>query len=106
MFWVPLILKYIYFCGQGILITSACRRFFGHLTDHPVYHRSSPHLSQFGRGLTLSATNMRVVGIVFLGAAAVLFILNLKRVANLGTYFVALPLFLFGIILVARSRKS
>ena len=54
----------------------------------------------------MAATNMRVVGIVFLGAAALLFILNLKRVANLGTYFVALPLFLIGIIFVARSRKS
>jgi hypothetical protein len=48
---------------------------------------------------------MRLVGIICLIAAAVLFILNLKRVANLGTYFAALPLFFVGIVLVARSRK-
>jgi len=38
-------------------------------------------------------------------AAAVLFILNLKRVANLGTFFVALPLLFIGAVLLARSKK-
>jgi hypothetical protein len=53
----------------------------------------------------LSETTMRLVGIVFLVAAAAFFILNLKRVADLGTYWVALPLLLVGIVLVARSKK-
>ena len=48
----------------------------------------------------------RLVGILFLIAAAVFFILNLKRVADLGTYSIALPLLLIGIILVASSRRS
>ncbi len=53
----------------------------------------------------MSSTTVRIAGIIFLVASAVLMILNLKRVADLGTYFVALPLFLIGIVLVARSRK-
>ncbi len=39
-------------------------------------------------------------------SAAVLFILNLKRVANLGTFWVAVPLFAIGILLVARAKKT
>jgi hypothetical protein len=38
--------------------------------------------------------------------AAVLLILNLKRVANLGSYWVALPLFIIGLALTARSRRG
>lgn len=53
----------------------------------------------------MSSTTMRLAGIICLVAAAVLMVLNLKRVADAGTYFVALPLFLIGIILVARSKK-
>jgi len=48
---------------------------------------------------------MRLLGVIFLIAAAVLFILNLKRVADLGGFWLALPLLLFGTILVARSRR-
>ena len=39
-------------------------------------------------------------------AAAVLLILNLKRVAGLGTFWIALPLFIVGIGLVARSKRA
>jgi hypothetical protein len=49
---------------------------------------------------------MRVIGIVFMVAAAVLMILNLKRVAELGTFWLALPLFVIGLALVARARKA
>jgi hypothetical protein len=53
----------------------------------------------------VSSTAVRIAGIIFLVASAVLMILNLKRVADLGTYFVARPLFLIGVVLVARSKK-
>ncbi|HKR01897.1 MAG TPA: hypothetical protein VJT09_14550 [Pyrinomonadaceae bacterium] len=54
----------------------------------------------------MSPTMMRLVGIVFMVAAAVLMFLNLKRVANLGSYWVALPLFIVGLVLLARSRRA
>jgi len=49
---------------------------------------------------------MRLVGIIFLVVAAVLMVLNLKRVADLGTFWVALPVFLIGVVLVARSKRA
>ena len=49
---------------------------------------------------------MRLVGIIFLVVAAVLMVLNLKRVADLGTFWVALPIFLIGVVLVARSKRA
>ena len=54
----------------------------------------------------MSATTLRFFGILFLLSAVVLMILNLKRVANLGTFWVGLPLLLIGIILVTRARKA
>lgn len=56
--------------------------------------------------MILSSSTMRLVGIIFLVAAAVLMILNLKRVADLGTFWIGLPLLLVGVVLVARSRRS
>ena len=53
----------------------------------------------------MSPANERIIGIIFMVSAALLMILNLKRVANLGSYWVALPLFIIGLVLVARSRK-
>jgi len=53
----------------------------------------------------MSPANERIIGIIFMVSAAVLLILNLQRVANLGSYWVALPLFIIGVVLVARSRK-
>lgn len=49
---------------------------------------------------------MRLVGIICVVAAAVLMILNLKRVADLGTFWIALPLLLIGVVLVARSKRA
>jgi hypothetical protein len=54
----------------------------------------------------MSAGTLRLIGILFLLSAAVLMILNLKRVADMGTFWVGLPLLLIGVILVARSRKA
>jgi hypothetical protein len=48
----------------------------------------------------------RIIGIVFMVSAFVLLILNLKRVANLGSYWVALPLFIIGLVLFNRSRRA
>ena len=56
--------------------------------------------------MKMSLKAMRLAGILFIVAAAVLMILNLKRVANLGSYWTAIPLFVIGIALVARSRKA
>jgi len=49
---------------------------------------------------------MRVIGIVFMAAAAVLMILNLSRVANLGTFWLGLPLFVIGVAFIARARRA
>ncbi|HEY8188618.1 MAG TPA: hypothetical protein VIF64_21290 [Pyrinomonadaceae bacterium] len=54
----------------------------------------------------MSAKTLQVLGFVFLVAAAVLAILNLKRVANLGTMW-AVPLVLIvGLGLLAVSRRK
>lgn len=54
----------------------------------------------------MSTATKRLVGIVLMVAAAVLMILNLKRVANLGSYWVAIPLFVIGLAFLARSRRA
>jgi hypothetical protein len=54
----------------------------------------------------MTSSTKRLIGILFLVAAVVLFILNLKRVADLNTYFVALPLLLIGIVFIARSKRG
>jgi hypothetical protein len=53
----------------------------------------------------LSAKTLRLIGIVFLVAAAVLAVLNLKRVADLGTVWVSMPLLIIGIALIAMARN-
>jgi hypothetical protein len=53
----------------------------------------------------LSATTLRVIGILFLVAAAVVAILNLKRAANLGMMWLSPPLLIVGIALVVMARK-
>jgi len=53
----------------------------------------------------LSAKSLRLIGILLVAAAAVLAILNLKRVADAGTLWISMPLLLFGIALVAMARK-
>ena len=54
----------------------------------------------------MSPATTRLVGLIFIVAAAVLMILNLKRVANLGSYWVAMPLLIIGVALIARSRRG
>ena len=48
----------------------------------------------------------RVIGILFIVAGAVMMFLNLKRVANLGSYWMGIPLFVTGLALVARSKRA
>lgn len=54
----------------------------------------------------MSPKNLRLVGLLFVVASLVLAILNLRRVANAGTFWVSTPLLLFGVILIARSRRG
>lgn len=54
----------------------------------------------------MSSSVLRFFGAVFILGAVVLMILNLKRVANLGTFCVALPVLIIGIVLVTRARKA
>lgn len=54
----------------------------------------------------MSPSTARLAGIIFMVVAAILMILNLKRVANLGSYWVAIPLFIIGLALLARSRRA
>lgn len=52
----------------------------------------------------MTPTTMRLIGILFMLSAAVLMILNLRRVANLRSFWVALPLLIIGIIFVTRAK--
>ena len=54
----------------------------------------------------MSATTLRVIGILFLVAAAVVAVLNLKRVANLGMIWLSPPLMIVGIGFLAASRRK
>jgi hypothetical protein len=58
-----------------------------------------------GGTITLSPTTLRVIGILFLVAAAVVAVLNLKRVANLGMMWLSPPLLIFGLALVAIAAR-
>jgi hypothetical protein len=53
----------------------------------------------------LSPTTLRIIGIVLLVAAAVVAVLNLKRVANLGMMWLSPPLLIFGLALVAIAAR-
>ncbi|MGH9928059.1 MAG: hypothetical protein ACREA9_02405 [Pyrinomonadaceae bacterium] len=55
----------------------------------------------------MSATTLRVIGILFLIAAAVVAVLNLKRVGNLGMLWLNAPLLVIGIafVVIASRRK-
>ena len=54
----------------------------------------------------MKPSTMRLIGVLFMVAAAVLMFLNLKRVANLESYWIAIPLFVIGLAFVARSRRA
>ena len=55
----------------------------------------------------MSPKTLRLIGIIFLVGAAVLAVLNLKRVADLGMPWVSPPLLIIGMvfIILARRRK-
>ena len=53
----------------------------------------------------MSSKTLRLIGIVFLVASAVLAVLNLKNVADLGTLWVSIPLLIIGIALIAMAGK-
>ena len=67
-------------------------------------------LSQTGprkiREANLSATTLRVIGFLFLVAAAVVAILNLKRVADLGMMWFSPPLMIVGLAFVAMAARK
>lgn len=49
---------------------------------------------------------MRLIGIIFMVVAALLMLPNLKRAADLGTFWAGIPLFVVGLALIARARKA
>jgi hypothetical protein len=53
----------------------------------------------------LSATTLRVFGILFLVTAAVVAVLNLKRVANLGMMWLSPPLLIVDLAFVALAAR-
>lgn len=53
----------------------------------------------------MTPATMRISGITFLTAAAVVSILNLRRVANLGAFWLIFPLLIIGIAFILRARK-
>ncbi len=53
----------------------------------------------------MPATTLRVIGILFLVAAVVIAVLNLKRVANLGMLWLNAPLLVIGIALILAARR-
>ena len=57
-------------------------------------------------GRNLSATTLRVIGILFLVTAAIVAVLNLKRVANLGMMWLSPPLLIVGVALVTLAARK
>ena len=48
---------------------------------------------------------LRILGILFILSAIVFMVLNLKRVADAKTFWIAIPLLVLGLIFVTRARK-
>ena len=53
----------------------------------------------------MSPKMLRMIGIVLIVIAAVLAVLNLKRVANAGTFWVSTPMLIIGMAFLAMSRR-
>ncbi len=53
----------------------------------------------------MKAATLRTLGLLCVLAAGLLFVLNLRRFTNLGTYFIASPLLILGVALVALARR-
>jgi Na+/phosphate symporter len=54
----------------------------------------------------MKPATMRLIGILFIVGGAVMMFLNLKRVVDLGTFWIGIPLFVIGLAFVARSRRA
>jgi membrane-bound ClpP family serine protease len=54
----------------------------------------------------MTPSTMRLIGILFIVAGAVMMFLNLKRFTDLGTFWVGIPLFVIGLVFLARSRRA
>ncbi len=54
----------------------------------------------------MSAKTLRLLGIVCLIAAAIIAVLNLKRVANLGMFWLSPPLLVVGLGFIAAARRK
>jgi hypothetical protein len=54
----------------------------------------------------MTPSTLRLIGLVFMAGAAVLMILNLRRVLDLGTFWLGLALFFIGVACVVRARKA
>ena len=81
---------------QRLFTTEAQRTQRMHREDESINHWRS----------NLSPTTLRVIGFLFLVSAAVVAILNLKRVANLGMMWLSPPLMIVGIALVALAGRK
>jgi hypothetical protein len=53
----------------------------------------------------MSPTILRIIGIVFMVMAAVIAVLNLKRVADLGAFFLPAILIVIGLAFILRARN-
>jgi hypothetical protein len=73
------------------------------MTNSP--QTNSLRYQEYG-GRNLSAAALRFIGFLFLVAAAVVAVLNLKRVANLGMMWLSPPLMIFGIALIAIAARN
>lgn len=49
---------------------------------------------------------LRIFGILFILSAIVFMVLNLKRVADAKTFWIAIPLLVLGLIFVTLARKA
>ena len=54
----------------------------------------------------MTPSTLRLISLAFIVGAAVLMILNLKRVADLGTFWPGFALFFIGVACVFRSRRA
>ena len=53
----------------------------------------------------MTPATMRLIGLILCASAAVIAILNLKRVAGLGMQWLSFSLLMVGIVFVIRARK-
>lgn len=54
----------------------------------------------------MTPSPLRTIGVVLTLAAAVLMVLNLKRVADAGTFWIGIPLLIVGAACVTASKRG